>query len=123
MKKPKILLVEDDQVLAEMYLAQFKQAGLQVTLAFEAKEALALALKEKPNLVVLDILLPRENGIFFLERLRKNPKTADIPVFAFSNYDDPEVKQKVMKLNALAYLLKTDYTPKEIIAKIKSYLG
>lgn len=123
MRKLKILLVEDDRVLAEMYLDKFRQAGLEVSLAFEAREGLELALKEKPDLVVLDILLPRENGVFFLEKLRENPKIAAMPVLVFSNYDDPVVKRQAMKLGALAYLLKTNYTPKKIIEKIKSCLG
>jgi DNA-binding NarL/FixJ family response regulator len=71
---------------------------------------------------VLDILLPRENGIFFLEKLREIPETAMLPVLAFSNYDDPATKQRAIDLGVLDYLLKTDYTPKDIIRKIKGYL-
>ena len=61
----KILLIEDEKILAEMYQDKFTQAGFEVFLAFESKTGLILAKKKKPDLIVLDILLPRENGITF----------------------------------------------------------
>ena len=119
----KILLIEDEKILAEMYRDKFTQAGLKVYLAFDSKEGLALAKKEKPDLIVLDILLPRENGIVFLTWLRKEPEISSIPVVAFSNYDDPETKRQAAKLGVKDYLIKTSYTPSEIVAKIKQLLS
>ena len=118
----KILIIEDEKILAEMYRDKFTQAGLKVYLAFDSKEGLALAKKEKPDLIVLDILLPRENGIVFLTWLRKEPEISSIPVVAFSNYDDPETKRQAAKLGAKDYLIKTSYTPSEIVAKVKQLL-
>jgi len=119
----KILLVEDEKILAEMYRDKFTQAGFEVFLAFEAKEGLKLAEKEKPDLVVLDILLPKENGITFLAWLRKKSETSLIPVVAFSNYDDPETKRTALRLGVKDYLIKTNYTPSEIVTKIKQLLS
>jgi len=119
----KILLIEDEKILAEMYRDKFTQAGFEVFLAFDAKGGLKLAEKEKPDLVVLDILLPKENGITFLSWLRKESETPLIPVVAFSNYDDPETKKQAFKLGVKDYLIKTNYTPQEIIEKIKGYLA
>ncbi|MDI6591426.1 MAG: response regulator [Patescibacteria group bacterium] len=119
----KILLIEDEKILAEMYRDKFSQAGFQVFLAFESKQGLALAKKEKPDLIILDILLPRENGITFLTWLRKDPEISSIPVVAFSNYDDPKTRKEAEKLGVLDYLIKTNYTPKEIVKKIKEYLN
>ena len=118
----KILIVEDEKLLGEMYKDKLSRAGFEIIWAFEAKDALKLVKKEKPDLILLDILLPRENGIFFLKQLRKNPKIASVLVVAFSNYDDPETKKQAFKLGVKDYLMKTDYTPKEIIEKIKTYL-
>ena len=118
----KILLVEDEKILVEMYKDKFSEAGFDVYSAFEAEEGLRLAKKEKPDLVVLDILLPKGNGIFFLQQLRKDPSTSSVSVIAFSNFDDPETKKRALKLGAKAYLIKTDYTPEAIIEKIKEYL-
>jgi DNA-binding response OmpR family regulator len=118
----KILLIEDEKILAEMYRDKFTQAGFKVFLAFDSKEGLDLTKKEKPDLIVLDILLPKENGITFLGWLRKEPEASSIPVVAFSNYDDPETKREAIKLGAKEYLIKTSYTPQEIVKKIKEYL-
>jgi two-component system, OmpR family, alkaline phosphatase synthesis response regulator PhoP len=119
----KILLVEDEKILAEMYKAKFVQAGFEVIWAFEAEEALDLVKRERPDLIVLDILLPKENGIAFLTWLRKDPEISQTPVVAFSNYDDPETKREAFKLGVKDYLIKTSYTPQEIVDKAKSYLG
>jgi len=119
----KILIVEDEKILGEMYKEKFTQAGFEVSLAIEAKEEIELVEKEKPDLILLDILLPRENGIFFLEKLRKISEIASIPVVAFSNYDDPETKRQAAKLGVKDYLIKTNYTPSEIVTKIKQLLS
>lgn len=118
----KILLIEDEKMLAEMYKDKLSQAGFEVISAFDSREGLVLAKKEKPDLIVLDILLPRENGVFFLEQSKKDPEIASIPVVAFSNYDDPETKKRTLQLGVKDYLIKTNYTPEEIVKKIKSYL-
>ncbi|MDO8663270.1 MAG: response regulator [Candidatus Wildermuthbacteria bacterium] len=119
----KILLVEDEKILAEMYQSKLTKAGFKVFLVSEAKEGLALAKKEKPDLILLDILLPMENGISFLTELRKDSAIASTPVVAFSNYDDPGTKKQALDLGAKGYLIKTNYTPSEIIEKIKMYLN
>ena len=123
MKKKKILIVEDEKILADMYRDKFTQSGFEVILADSAEEGLKVTKKEMPDLILLDILLPRENGIGFLKRLKKDPKLSSIPVVAFSNYDDPETKKEAYELGAKDYLIKTSYTPKEIIEKVKSYLN
>ena len=104
-----ILLIEDEKMLAEMYRDKFSQEDFKVSLAFSAEEGLKLAKKQKPDLIILDILLPIGNGIFFLEEQRKIPKISKIPVIAFSNYDDPETKNKAYDLGVKEYLIKTNY--------------
>lgn len=118
----KILLIEDEKILMEMYEEKLIEAGFEVICAVEAKEGLVLAKKKKPDLIILDILLPRENGVYFLGRLKKDSEIASIPVVVFSNYDDPETKKEALRLGAKEYLIKTNYTPQEIIEKIKTYL-
>ena len=78
--------------------------------------------EEKPDLIILDILLPRENGVYFLTKSKKHPEITKIPVVVFSNYDDPKTKKECFELGAKEYLIKTDYTPQQIIEKIKEYL-
>ncbi len=117
----KILLIEDEKILSAMYQDKFTEAGFEVSATFEAKEGLEIAKKEKPDLIILDILLPRENGVYFLTELRKDLEISSIPVVVFSNYDDPETKKKSIQLGAKEYLIKTNYTPQEIVKKIKDY--
>jgi len=119
----KILLVEDEKILVEMYKEKLIQAGFEVFLAFESKEGLDLAKKEKPDLIILDILLPRENGIAFLNWIRKEKEIAQIPVVIFSNYDDPKTKREALELGAKDYLIKTNYTPSEVVMKVKQILN
>ncbi len=121
-RKKKILLIEDEKILAEMYKDKFTKAGYDVVTASDSREGLKLAREEDPDLIVLDILLPRENGIAFLEWLKKEPEISSIPVIVFSNYDDPVTRKKAEQLDVKEYLIKANYTPKKIVEKIKSYL-
>lgn len=121
-KKPKILIIEDEKILVEMYYDVFVQAGFKVFSATEAKEGLEMAKKEKPDLIILDILLPRENGISFLEWQKKDPEIASIPVVVFTNYDGLDTEKKAKKLGVKGYLIKADFTPQQFVLKIKNYL-
>jgi len=119
----KILLVEDEKMLGEMYRDKFIQAGgFEVILTETAEEGIKAARKEKPDLILLDILLPRINGIGFMQWLKKEKELSSIPVIAFSNYDDPKTKKEAVELGIKDYLIKTNYTPQEIVDKVKSYL-
>jgi two-component system alkaline phosphatase synthesis response regulator PhoP len=118
----KILIIEDEKVLAEMYKEKFEKVGFKVYLAFTSNEGLNLAKKEKPDLILLDILLPKEDGIVFLRWLKNEPEISSIPVVVISNYDNPKAKKEAFDLGVKEYLLKTDYTPQQLVEKIKKYL-
>ena len=118
----KILIIEDEKILADMYKEKFEIAGFKIFLAVDAEEGLNMAKKEKPDLILLDILLPRENGIFILEKIKEDSDLASIPIVAFSNYDDPQTKEKAKKLGVKDYLIKTNFTPEEVVVKVKEYL-
>jgi len=117
----KILIIEDEIVLAEMYKEKLEKEGFEVFLASEIEEGIEIAKKERPDLILLDILLPRENGVSFLEKIKKE-EIKDIPIVAFSNYDDPATKKRAFELGVKEYLIKANYTPGEIVEKIKNYL-
>lgn len=117
-----ILLIEDEKVLVEMYKDKFEEAGYPTDVAFTAEEALEYLKEKKPDLILLDILLPRANGVSFLEKMKEIAGTSQIPVVGLSNFDDPETKKKAFQLGVKEYLIKTQYTPQELLAKIKKYL-
>ena len=118
----KILIIEDEKILREMYHDKFTQAGFNVTIVDSAEEGMNNISKARPDLILLDILLPKANGISFLTRLRKKPEFNSLPIIAFSNFDSPETKKTAFNLGVKDYLIKTNFTPKEIVDKIKSYL-
>lgn len=117
----RILLIEDEKILAQMYKEEFEKEGFEVILAFDAQEGFKLAKEKKPNLILLDIILPKINGISFLEWIKKDKVLSQIPIVVISNYDDPRTKKEALKLGVKEYLLKTDFTPKELVQKIKNY--
>ncbi len=119
----KILIIEDEKLLAEMYRDRFIQEGYQVSLAFTSEEGIDLAKKERPDFILLDILLPKENGVGFLKRLKQEPEISSTPVVAFSNYDEPQMRKEAESFGIKAYLLKTDFTPQDLVKKIKEYLS
>jgi CheY-like chemotaxis protein len=118
----KILLIEDEKIVAEMYKEKFEREGFEVVAVMTAEEGLELVKKEKPDLILLDILLPKKNGTFFLAEIKKDPEIAKIPVVALSNYEHPETKKRTLELGVKDYLIKTNFTQKELVEKIKGYL-
>jgi len=120
--KKKILIVEDEKILGEMYKDTFSHAGFEIVLADSAEQGMEMLSEIKPDLILLDILLPRMNGVGFLGWLKNQPELSSIPVIAFSNYDDLPTKKEALDLGVKDYLIKTNYTPQEIIEKVKSYL-
>ncbi|GAI38858.1 unnamed protein product, partial [marine sediment metagenome] len=107
----KILIIEDEKILVEMYKNKLERNNFQVISAFSSEEGIEILKREKPDLVILDILLPRENGISFLEKIKKIRAISKIPVIVFSNYDDPVTRKEAMNLGVEDYLIKTQFTP------------
>lgn len=120
--KKKILIIEDEPILREMYWGKFQQAGLEVIVAKSAEEGIVKAKEIQPDIVLLDILLPKNNGIDCLQKIKQDPEIKNLKVLAFSNFDEPRTKAMAKQLGALDYLIKTDYTPQSIVEKVKSYL-
>lgn len=117
----KILIIEDEEALAEMYRKEFLQNDFEVKVARSAEQGLGLLKREKPDLVLLDVLLPKGKSIYFLEKMNESDLSF-VPVVAFSNYEIPEVKHQVKDLGVEKYLVKTNHTPKQIVEKTKNIL-
>ena len=117
----KILIIEDEKILVDMYKSKLEANNFEVISAFSSEEGIKILRKEKPDLVILDILLPKENGITFLEKIEKIKIMPGTRIIVFSNYDDPETKKKVFKLGVEDYLIKTQFTPREFLEKVKEY--
>jgi len=118
----KLLIVEDEPLLTEMYLEKFGSKDITVLSAKSAEQAFVIAKKEKPDLILLDILLPMENGIDLLEKIRKDETIKNTKVLTFSNYDDMETKKRALELGSIDYLIKTNYTPNQVFKIIQNIL-
>ncbi len=124
--KKKILLIEDEPTIVEIYKTAFEAEGFKIEsfkLGEEAVQRLKdVDFKEKPDLILLDLVLPDMDGMEILKKIKESDKTKDIPVFILTNYSSEEIKKKGLKLKAEEYITKADYTPKEIVKKVKKRL-
>lgn len=121
--KKKILIIEDDKALADMYKIELERRGFQVVTTPEGEEGVTIAKNEKPDLIVLDLLLPRMNGTDVLKVLKNDQTTKAIPVFILTNYDTPEEQEEEIKIGAEKYILKTNITPQQIGEMIEARLA
>jgi len=120
----KILLVEDDSMIVRMYQRKLEKDGFQVALAFNGEEGLAALKKEKPDIVLLDIMMPKMNGIEMLKAVKADPAFKDIPVVILTNLGDrPEDVQKCKELGAEDYWVKANTPIQEITERIKKILA
>ncbi len=117
----KVLLIEDEPALVDLYRSKFSKEGFDVITALDGESGLQIARMEKPDFIILDILLPVRNGIAFLKKLRSEPEVSKIPVFVFSCFDEQEIKNQAYDLGVEDYILKTKYTPDQLVKEIKSY--
>ena len=115
----KILLIEDNEELSKMYQVELSQAGYKVDSAYTGREGLNLLKQSKPDLILLDILLPKMDGFDLLRKIKKDKETANIPVVLLTNLNDPEDKELGLKLGATGYWVKAHYTPKQVVEKVQ----
>jgi DNA-binding response OmpR family regulator len=120
---PRIVLVEDDATIAGMYRYQFEQDGHTVWTAVDGEAGLQLTLDVMPDIVFLDVRLPKLDGFEVLARLREDPKTAALPVVILSNYGSDEMRKRGLELGAQDYLVKTRVTPIELASRIWSWVS
>lgn len=119
----RILLVEDDQMISEVYKRKFEDAGFEVAIASNGKDVLSQAKKNKFDLVILDIVLPDINGIQILEELRGGNYDSGMKIIIFSNLNDKEMENEALEKGADGYISKTQFNPTQLVDQIKRMLG
>jgi len=120
--KKKVLIIEDEKDLRFFIAKALKEEGIEVIEAFDGEEGIEKAKKEKPDLILLDLLLPGISGYEVLTRIKKDPELETIPVLILSNLGQREEVEKGLKLGAIDYLIKANFTLKEIVERIKKIL-
>src|SRR6056297_1905992 len=118
----KILIVEDEKVLLRLLKDRLKKEGYIVSTAENGEVGLEKIRKEHPDLILLDIIMPKMNGIQLLERKKREGKIKDIPVIIISNSGQPAEINKVKKLGANNWLIKTEFNPQEVIRKVEEII-
>jgi two-component system, cell cycle response regulator len=119
----KVLLIEDDAAAAEMYRLRLAADGYTVVIGRDGEEGLRMASDEAPDFIYLDLRLPGLDGFEVLERLRAEPATMHIPVIILTNYGEPELRERGLKLGALEFLVKADTTPAQLSTKVEQSRG
>lgn len=118
----KILIVEDDKFLRELIAQKLIREDYQVSQAVDGEEGIKKIKEEKPDLILLDLILPGIDGFEVLARIKEDPILAQTPVIILSNLGQKEDVEKGLKMGAVDYLIKAHFTPGEIIEKIKNAL-
>ena len=118
----KILFIEDESALQETFKDFLDQEGYQMVSALDGEIGLRLAKTEKPDLILLDLILPKMEGFEVLEELKKEEETKDIPVIVLTHLEEMEDVQRAIELGARDYLVKANYSLKEVVEKIKKAL-
>ncbi|MFH1451260.1 MAG: response regulator [bacterium] len=121
-EKTKILLVEDDPFLIDIYSTKLRSNGFEIDVAHDGEEALRKITERAPDLVLLDIVLPRVDGWEVLNRIKKQSQFKDLKIIILSNLGQEQEVRKGLELGVAGYLIKSHYSPSEIIAEIKKVL-
>jgi len=119
----KILIVEDDPLVSRMYQKVLGFEKLEVISASDGREGLDLAREHHPDLILLDIMMPKMNGMEVLDRLKKDPELKSIPVIMLTNLSGTQDAEIALEKGAVAYLVKSQYRPREVATKAKEVLG
>jgi len=119
----KIIFIEDAPALQKILGGFLRDLGYNVTSAMDGEAGLALIKKERPDLVLLDLILPKKSGLEMLEEMRSDNSTSSIPVIVLTNVESSESVEGALRLGAKAYLVKTNYSLDEVLEKIKNVLG
>ncbi len=117
-----ILFIEDEPTLQKRIEQALTREGYQIKNALDGEAGLRLAKLLKPELILLDIILPKKNGFEVLEELKKDPETAHIPVIILTNLESSIDVEKALGLGATTYLVKANYELSEIVEKINDIL-
>lgn len=121
--KPKILIIEEDRFLRKIYKNKFTKAGFEFREAISGDEGLNKACSEKPDLVLLDLMLPKKSGFDVLVELKRDKATKKIPVIILSNLAQEEDIKRTLSLGARDYLIKTEVSLSDVIDRVKKCLA
>lgn len=122
MTNKKILLVEDDPFLLDIYKKKFHLAGIEMRIAEDGQQALEMIQDDPPDVLLLDIVLPRVGGWQILEKIKSDKSLEKMQIIILSNLGQKEEVAKGLNMGAIRYLIKAQFTPNEIVEEVKKLL-
>lgn len=122
-KTIKVLIVEDDPILSDMYNMRFREESYEIFNARNGQEALEVAQKEKPDVILLDVIMPLMDGFSALKELKSNASTKNIKVVMLTNLGQKEDIEKGKELGAADYFIKANFTPTQLVEKVQGILA
>lgn len=118
----KILIIDDDEALSTIYATAFKKQGFEVFVAADGQTGIRTARNEKPDMILLDQVMPDMKGTEVLRALKADPDTAHIPISLLSNFGQNEIVQDAINHGATDYILKYQIEPQDLVAKVKNIM-
>jgi len=119
----KILIVDDERTLVEILKNKFNKSGFQIVVAYDGEEGLKKIKEEKPDLVLLDVVMPKMDGITMLQVLRQGKLNQDTPVILLTNLDDAGRVAEAAKLGVYDFLVKADWHIDDVVKKVREKIG
>lgn len=119
----KILLVEDEEIMIDLLQKKLTKEGYEISVAKDGEEGLKAMREVKPDLILLDIIMPKIGGFEVMEEMGKDKNLKDIPVIVISNSGQPVEIDKAQKLGAKDWLIKTEFDPQEVVDKVVKQIG
>jgi CheY-like chemotaxis protein len=119
----KILVVEDDPLMSRMYQKIFSFEGYEVEMAGDGEEGVEKVRSTKPTLVLMDIMMPKMNGLQALEKLKADPETKAIPVVMLTNLAGQQDAETALSKGAIKYIIKSEFEPKQVVNMVKEILA
>ncbi len=119
----KILITEDDPLMSRMYQKIFTFEGFEVEMAADGQEGLDKARAIKPTMILLDVMMPKLNGLQVLEKLKADPETKSIPVVMLTNLAGQQDAESALAKGAIKYIVKSEYEPKQVADMVKELLA
>ena len=119
----KILLVEDEEIIIDLLVKKLRDEGYEVHVARDGVEGLEKMKDVKPDVVLLDIIMPKMGGFEVMEEMKGDPDLKDFPIIIISNSGQPIELDRAKELGARDWLIKTEFDPREVIEKVKGQIG
>ena len=121
-KKTKVLIIEDDSYISDMYRIKLESENFEVATAEDGIIGIKMLKKQKPDIILLDVVMPKMDGFDVLKTIKKNVELKEVPVVLLTNLSQKENVERGFELGADSYIIKAHFTPSEVVEKIKGIL-